>query len=696
MAWDPSTTVTIGNYTKASDLNSVAANADWLQQYADIGHEFDTTTPTGKHKPKFTVGYPSAIQTGENAQQVCLVMLDNPATIWDLQAFMQIARHTSWWAELGPPPIHGYLYVEEDQAGLKWWNLDTDADYGMTFTVASSNMVHSATTISKVRFLDGMIYVAGAQGMNAIDLLRDTRILWQSGNVLNYLGDVAARNSTSGHSTVNVNGPSSNVLSSVAACRDPSLADEFGRPRHWWAVGTDVQASVYNPITLSATRVFSSTGLTDQKDMFLTPGGLLFIVENEGTRYSVRWRSVFGISAASWVASAADGGLFRNNASSGNGYDIPWSDSAVMSSVAVLDDRTVEGGLALMGLGSDEGFILAHCHGPSGKDGYLGAIASYDGSRASPLMMGDCAVAYALEDLTDSSGNALTLTNNGSVSFATDGVHGKGATFDGTNYLSYGSSMTQVGNFGYMMFWFKTGSASNPGAVEYVVEAYDGSADAWRWYANTDGTFSLMLTDDNGVTHDTITTDGDLYDGTWHHVAAYYDLSPTNQLWLMIDGVISKSAAISNAGSAGNFNAIYLGARSDASSKYTGMIDQFVLGGATGMQEMGPTFKRYAEWEYSRGIRAMQATVTADDALSNVDVVSVQVDPESGHLIIGTADDKVSIMDQFGNIVSQDTAPAGTLRDGAIWMPGGQDTPSILLATSTRTEIVQVDRRVQD
>ena len=50
MAWDPSTTVSIGAYAKASDHNKVSANADWLQTKADAEHHFDVVSGDGKHK----------------------------------------------------------------------------------------------------------------------------------------------------------------------------------------------------------------------------------------------------------------------------------------------------------------------------------------------------------------------------------------------------------------------------------------------------------------------------------------------------------------------------------------------------------------------------------------------------------------------------------------------------------------------
>jgi hypothetical protein len=50
---------------------------------------------------------------------------------------------------------------------------------------------------------------------------------------------------------------------------------------------------------------------------------------------------------------------------------------------------------------------------------------------------------YKLSDLTDSSGNNRTLTNNGNVSFAS-GKLGNAAVFDGSNYLTIPSSPALV------------------------------------------------------------------------------------------------------------------------------------------------------------------------------------------------------------------------------------------------------------
>lgn len=50
MAWQATSDVNIGDYTKASDHNKVRGNVEWLQGLADVDHDFNTSTGTGKHQ----------------------------------------------------------------------------------------------------------------------------------------------------------------------------------------------------------------------------------------------------------------------------------------------------------------------------------------------------------------------------------------------------------------------------------------------------------------------------------------------------------------------------------------------------------------------------------------------------------------------------------------------------------------------
>ena len=108
----------------------------------------------------------------------------------------------------------------------------------------------------------------------------------------------------------------------------------------------------------------------------------------------------------------------------------------------------------------------------------------------------------------------------------------------------------------------------------------------------------------------------------------------------------------------------------------------------------GPNFLNCARWEQQRGRRALQSGITADDALSNADVNSVRADQASKHWIICTADNNITLLDQFGVAILQDAVPSGTLRDAAVWTNDGQDIPSYAIAGSSDVELVQQARRI--
>ena len=65
---------------------------------------------------------------------------------------------------------------------------------------------------------------------------------------------------------------------------------------------------------------------------------------------------------------------------------------------------------------------------------------------------------YKLSDLTDSSGNSNTLTNNGNVTFAS-GKIGNAAAFDGTNYFSSNISL-DMSQSGSISLWIKSNDVS--------------------------------------------------------------------------------------------------------------------------------------------------------------------------------------------------------------------------------------------
>jgi hypothetical protein len=124
---------------------------------------------------------------------------------------------------------------------------------------------------------------------------------------------------------------------------------------------------------------------------------------------------------------------------------------------------------------------------------------------------------YKLSDLSDSSGNNRTLTNNGNVSFAS-GKIGNAAVFDGSNYLQ-ANNVTLGGRSEFTVsFWFNNSDTS--GQVDLL----------GQWPGNQDNIFFYVLTpqaDNTRIVTSTVGSEGsdefsgfapyDLSDGTWHH-----------------------------------------------------------------------------------------------------------------------------------------------------------------------------------
>ena len=74
---------------------------------------------------------------------------------------------------------------------------------------------------------------------------------------------------------------------------------------------------------------------------------------------------------------------------------------------------------------------------------------------------------YKLNDLTDSSGNGNTLTNNGDVTFSS-GKIGNAAVFDGTNWLS-SSENTAFGTSNLSVsMWVNASNLDNSQKMAYV------------------------------------------------------------------------------------------------------------------------------------------------------------------------------------------------------------------------------------
>ena len=118
-------------------------------------------------------GDSGAALSSQNASKIILVDLTDSSTIWDLKEFLARARYTSWYQELGNPPMRGAIWINNAERDIVWWNLDTDATY-MTFTAAANSVVGAVDT-NDLAFLDGKLYFAQSSGtrLGIVDFLQD-------------------------------------------------------------------------------------------------------------------------------------------------------------------------------------------------------------------------------------------------------------------------------------------------------------------------------------------------------------------------------------------------------------------------------------------------------------------------------------------------------------------------------------------
>jgi len=124
--------------------------------------------------------------------------------------------------------------------------------------------------------------------------------------------------------------------------------------------------------------------------------------------------------------------------------------------------------------------------------------------------------------------------------------------------------------------WFKSDSASNPGATEYLVDKESSSA-GYAIYAETDGDIVFGIDDDATWTpDDTAGNIGkDIYDATWHHIVAVK--ASTTAIRLYVDGAkASEDTAIAAIATLANSDSLVLGDRdaTDNGDEFNGDLDE--------------------------------------------------------------------------------------------------------------------------
>ena len=678
MAWTASLGVSVGDATKETDYDQLVANAEYLHTALNTIMDTDVGGALSAGIGGVSVGddmtWTDYVETApdENAQKVIIVDLDDPGTIWDYAQFMQQIQGTSWHNELGDPPIHGLMYINEAQDKVVWWNRETGAAY-MEFDVGADNFLRSGAP-ADVAFLDGIIYIAVDEGeILLVDLLRDTAYRHDTSGQSYNADDVAGRNSGGGGGNMLNSSLAiiNDVVNAAGAARDPELTDEFGRPKHWWAAGTDGGGSVYNP---ADDAIYDSSTTNDFEQLNLTATGVLSYSRDNGTRQ--KWgviRSIFGIEADAWSADT----LWANDRA--DAEDIAWTDAATTTPYALLDGRSwAEEGMPQVWFGSDEGAYVGHVH--SSTNATEGGLIRLTETYASPYMKGDIRGAWPLHSIADVAPGGHTLTNNNTVTFSNGGPAGSYANFDGVNQtlsLADHADMDGMSKLTVAAWIYRD---TDSGGAEGLVSKHDtndGANSSFMLYVNTDDK-PYFLTGTSGIVQNIGPT---IKLAMWYYLVGTYD-GATSKLY--VNGMLTDSDA--QTGSIIDSDEGFRIGSWESSGGAAAFFDGRIGGVSVSASAMT---EREIKAEYARGLRRINSTIDTNDTISDNDVAAIAADPNGKYVAVMGDDKVVNVFDEFAVPVASDTYPGTTARVPAIKsMLNGPD-PHYVMAGSDQIELVQ-------
>jgi hypothetical protein len=175
--------------------------------------------------------------------------------------------------------------------------------------------------------------------------------------------------------------------------------------------------------------------------------------------------------------------------------------------------------------------------------------------------------------------NDLTLSTATSA-WTNSGKFGKAFIGLGTNWISRADDAdldfvaTDDGTFS---LWFKSTSATNPGATEYLFSKGPGTPTVgYAVYATTSGTVCFGIDDDSTFgPDDSSCSTADIYDATWHHITAVK--TGTSSIQLFVDSQPQTAdSSISATGSLANAVSLYIGDfnGTDNGNEFNGTLDE--------------------------------------------------------------------------------------------------------------------------
>jgi hypothetical protein len=666
--------------------------ADTLSATTLFGEGSNITGINSSPTVTSTISYPDCTKTTYSARKVICGSDYNPYWMHDLDLFRAEQADNSYVASDGYWPDEWCVTISEGQDTVAVWDRRTMTTPWQVYkqggtTNGDRAVLPTSSKATSLHRLDGMLYIGindPGWGAALADYRSDIIDATYTQDIYRFNGTISQRNSALGvRNTENGLGVVADEINAVSAIRDPFGLKDGDWPAQWWIVGTDNQASLYNP---HANAIYDEnywTGTNDNDWLTLLSGGGLFIDGSTSapTESAVAWnRSILDVTADGWQHDE----LWYSSASGSE--DLAWPNAAIPTGGTVIEHGSIENAPYAL-LASDHGLYGLQTK-PSDND--AGIKVRFHDDYQGPAEVGDVRGAWPLHAVTDVSPKGYDLTNNNSVTFSNGGPAGSYANFDGAN--TYLNDIAESGyNAGTTDFsvacWFRSSSASNPGSTEFIWYLDDGTpTDYITLYITTSGYPYFQISDDGGSSSDSVNPSVDIYDGNWHYLVAQRN-NGTWEVWM--DGELIGSTAVSAAAAALSVDDLHIGSNDSGASVLDGDIGGFVYSG-TAM-----TAGQFRDI-YRAGIAMLNAPLT-DETLPDSNVVAVATIPGGGNWVATADTDSVKVWSKVGpHLIPHSVygAPGDKIRDVAIWAMA--DSFGLAIADSTAFRVIQPDPVVTD
>jgi hypothetical protein len=205
------------------------------------------------------------------------------------------------------------------------------------------------------------------------------------------------------------------------------------------------------------------------------------------------------------------------------------------------------------------------------------------GNPAGGSTVGSALAYWKFNDMSGTTAQDDTVNNNdltlSAASWALDGKF-TGA-WNGTNavWLSRADDadfdVSATDDYSVSL-WYKTDSATNPGATQYLFNKANATTAGYAIYATTNGYLCFGIDDDTTWNPDIAScTTTDVYDNTWRHLSAVRNVS-IDKTQLYINGILADSDTDTTTASLENALSVYVGDRDgvDNGDEFAGDLDE--------------------------------------------------------------------------------------------------------------------------